>query len=46
MTQNDKIMAAYFSDVLLSDKTPMAESKKAEAKANAKQKFWAEMERL
>jgi hypothetical protein len=36
-------LATYFADVLTADKTQMAESKKVEAKVNAKQKFWTEV---
>jgi hypothetical protein len=39
-------LATYFADVLTADKTQMAESKKVEAKTNAKQKFWAEVASL
>ena len=41
-----RALATYFAEVLTADKTQMAESKKVEAKGNAKLKFWAEVTSL
>lgn len=43
MTKNDVALGNYYNELLMAEKTPMAESKKVEAKVNARNRFYSEV---